>query len=69
MEIYAEGTKDGERVQQEMTRGRQLVGANGFIYTAQVPSDRPVADYTARVIPHFPGVAVPLEVDRILWEH
>jgi starch phosphorylase len=68
VEIYAEGPKDGERVQQEMSRGRQLVGANGFMYSAQVPSDRPVADYTARVIPHFPGVAVPLEAVRILWE-
>jgi starch phosphorylase len=68
VEIYAEGPQDGERVQQEMTRARQLVNVNGFIYTAQVPSDRPVTDYTARVIPHFPGVAVPLEIDRILWE-
>jgi starch phosphorylase len=68
VEIYAEGPKDGERVQQEMSRGRPLVGANGFTYSAQVPSDRPVTDYSPRVVPHFPGVAVPLEVDRILWE-
>ncbi len=67
VEIYANGA-DGERVQQEMIRGRQLVGASGFIYSAQVPSSRPVTDYTARVIPHFPGVAVPLEVARILWQ-
>jgi starch phosphorylase len=51
-----------------MIRGRQLVGANGFIYSAQVPSNRPVTDYTARVIPHFPGVAIPLEVTHILWQ-
>ena len=27
-----------------------------------------VADYTARVIPHCDGVAVPLEDARILWQ-
>ncbi len=29
---------------------------------------RPAADYTARVIPHRDGVAVPLEDARILWQ-
>ena len=68
VEIYANGAGDRERVQQEMIRGLQLVGANGFIYSAQVPSNRPVTDYTARVIPNFLGVAIPLELARILWQ-
>jgi starch phosphorylase len=68
VEIYANGAKDGEWVQHEMIRGRQLVGTNGFMYAAQVPSDRPVMDYTVRAIPQIPGVAIPLEVDRILWQ-
>ncbi len=62
------GVDKSEPVRQEMTRGRQLAGANGFIYSAQVPSSRPVTDYTARVIPSFPGVVIPLEVARILWQ-
>jgi starch phosphorylase len=68
VEIYANGVNGNEPMHQEMIRGPQLMGANGFIYSAQVPSDRPVTDYTARVIPYFPGVAVPLEVARILWQ-
>jgi starch phosphorylase len=68
VEIYANGADNRERVRHEMMRGRQLVGANGFIYSAQVPSNRPVTDYTARVIPRFPGAAVPLEIARILWQ-
>jgi starch phosphorylase len=68
VEIYTNGAEDREPVHQEMTRGRQLVGANGFIYSAQVPSSHPVRDYTARVVPHFPGVSVPLEASRILWQ-
>ncbi|MFB3887250.1 MAG: alpha-glucan family phosphorylase [Thermodesulfobacteriota bacterium] len=67
VEIYANGEEDRESVRQEMIRRRQLVGANGFIYSAQVGSNRPVTDYTARVVPRFPGVAVPLEAAQILW--
>jgi starch phosphorylase len=68
VEIYANGVDGKEPKHQEMIRGGQLMGANGFVYSAQVPLDRPVTDYTARVIPHLPGVAVPLESDRILWQ-
>ena len=35
---------------------------------ASVPATRPATDYTARIIPHRAGVAVPLEVDPILWQ-
>jgi starch phosphorylase len=69
VEIYADGANAREGVQQEMIRGRRLAGANGFIYGAQVPSSRPATDYTVRVMPHFPGVAIPLELARILWQH
>jgi starch phosphorylase len=68
VELYADGINGGDPVRQEMTRGQQLVGANGYIYRVSVPAIRPATDYTARVIPHFPGVAVPLEAARILWQ-
>ena len=56
-----------ERV--EMKRVRQLVGAtNGYAYRAAVPAARPATDYTARLIPHRDGVAVPLEDAQILWQ-
>ncbi len=68
IELYAAGVKDGDPVCMEMTRGQQLVGAeNGFIYGAQVQAARPASDYTARVIPHRSGVAIPLEAAEILW--
>jgi starch phosphorylase len=68
VELYADGVDGKEPVRQEMTRGQQLADANGYIYSAQVPSIRPATDYTARVIPHRPGVAVPLETAQILWQ-
>jgi starch phosphorylase len=68
VELYADGVNRGEPVRQEMTRGCQLGGANGYIYSTQVPATRPARDYTARVIPHCSGVAVPLEAGPILWQ-
>ncbi|MCR4299368.1 MAG: alpha-glucan family phosphorylase [Gallionella sp.] len=66
VELYADG-ETPERV--EMKRVRQLVGAtNGYAYHAEVPATRPETDYTARLIPHRDGVAVPLEMARVLWQ-
>ena len=58
VELYAEGLNDDKSVTQEMTRGQQLVGANGYVYTAEVPAARSATDYTARVIPHHSGAVV-----------
>jgi starch phosphorylase len=69
VELYADGMNGGAPVRQEMKRVRQLAGASGgCVYGAAVPAARPSADYTARVIPHCDGVAIPLEDARILWQ-
>jgi starch phosphorylase len=69
VELYANGINGSSAVREEMARVRPLAGADGgHAFVAQVPATRPVTDYTARVIPHCDGVAVPLEVDPILWQ-
>ncbi|RJP50204.1 MAG: glycosyltransferase family 1 protein [Anaerolineaceae bacterium] len=69
IELYADGVMGGAPVRENMMRVRQLTGAlGGFVYSAAVSADRPAADYTARVIPHYDGVAVPLEMTNILWQ-
>jgi starch phosphorylase len=69
VELYADGVNGGEPVRQEMKRVRQLADASGgYVYSAAVPAARPATDYTARVMPHCDGVAVPLEEARILWQ-
>ena len=69
VELYADGVRDGAPVRQEMKRVRQLAGhRNGYVYSAAVPAARPATDYTVRVIPHYDGVAVPLEDAHILWQ-
>ena len=69
VELYANGVNGDSPVRQEMKRVRQLVGASGgYVYSAAVPAARTAEDYTARVIPHCDGVAIPLEDARILWQ-
>jgi len=69
VELYADGMNGGAPMRQEMKRSRQQVGASGrTVYRGAVSAARPPDDYTARVIPHCDGVAIPLEVNYILWQ-
>jgi glycogen phosphorylase len=69
VELYAESTETGTQLRQAMQRGRALAGVvGGYVYRGEVPANRSPNDYTARVIPYFAGVAVPLEAPRILWQ-
>ena len=69
VELYADGADGGSPVRQEMKRVRQLPSApGGYGYSAVVSAARPPAEYTARMIPHCDGVAIPLEDARILWQ-
>jgi len=69
VELYADALNGGVPVRQEMKRVRQLAAVERVTSTPRkVPSARPRADYTARVIPFFSGVAVPLESPQVLWQ-
>ncbi len=69
VELYATGINGAAPERVEMKRGQQLVGAiNGYVYRAGVSAARPASDYTARLIPHRDGVAIPLEENHILWQ-
>ncbi|OGQ97735.1 MAG: alpha-glucan phosphorylase [Deltaproteobacteria bacterium RIFOXYD12_FULL_57_12] len=69
VELYADGVDGAAPERVEMKQVRQLMGAiNGYAYNASVPGARPASDYTARVIPRYDGVAIPLEEARILWQ-
>jgi starch phosphorylase len=69
VELYADEGIGNVPVLQEMKRAGPLAGGScGYVFRAAVSAARPVADYTARVIPHCDGVAVPLEDARILWQ-
>ena len=67
VELYADGTT-GDSLRVEMKCAGPPDAARRCVYHATVPAIRPAGDYTARVIPQHPGVAVPLESARILWQ-
>jgi starch phosphorylase len=68
VELYADGINGGDPARQEMQRVRQAGASGDYVYSAAVPATRPAADYTARVMPRYDGVAVPLEAAQILWQ-
>ncbi len=69
IELYAEPRESSTPIRQVMQRERQLVGASGgYAYSADVSATRPSSDYTARLVPNFDRVAVPLELAHILWQ-
>lgn len=41
---------------------------NGHIYRVNISSEYQASSFTPRIIPHFPGVAIPLESHQILWQ-
>jgi starch phosphorylase len=69
VELYADPL-DGLVLRQPMVRGDKSVKLeNGYEFTAKVPATRPAGDFTPRIIPNFPGLAVPLEMPLILWHN
>jgi starch phosphorylase len=69
VELYGGGGMGGTPVRQEMKCVSRPAGASGhYVYSAAVSAARPPTDYAARVVPHYDGVAIPLEDVRILWQ-
>ena len=69
VELYAEGLRGHQPVRCEMKPLDQTaVAEDGYVYRATVSNGRPPMDYTARVMPRYEGMAVPLENARILWQ-
>ncbi|HEX6051211.1 MAG TPA: alpha-glucan family phosphorylase, partial [Gemmatimonadaceae bacterium] len=68
VELYADSV-GGEGSQcLTMTRAADLPGAvHGVLYRVNVPGDRPMSDYTPRVIARHPDARVPMEAAFITW--
>ncbi|MFA7059838.1 MAG: alpha-glucan family phosphorylase [Pedobacter sp.] len=69
VELFADKTDGESPVRIAMICDQQLVGAeNGYSYKGRVPTTRHYGDFTARIVPYFTGVAIPLEETHILWQ-
>jgi starch phosphorylase len=69
VELFANpGSEAGQSFCQPLERGEPLAGTTGaYTYRGTVPADRPVMDYTPRIIPAHANALVPLEANFILW--
>jgi starch phosphorylase len=57
----------------EMTKEMKYMGAilnspNGHVYGLEVSAEHQASNFTPRIIPYFPGTAIPLESNQILWQ-
>jgi starch phosphorylase len=69
VQLYAAPSGNAEPVRVPMVPAEAIAGSvNGYLYRATVPATRPKEDFTPRVIPHHPGVRIPMESQLILWQ-
>jgi len=68
VELYAEAQKGEDPIIHPMNRDQRPAGATGaFTYSASLPTSRPAADFTPRLVPWHEAAIVPLEAPFILW--
>jgi glycogen phosphorylase len=69
VELYADPSAASPMVRQEMSRGHRLPGTtNAYEYSATLPADRPIGDYTPRIVPCHPEAIIPIEESHSLWQ-
>jgi starch phosphorylase len=69
VELYANESSCENPLRLVMKPCSQLTSAEqGVLYKAQVPGIRSPEDFNIRIVPRYPGVAVPLEDIHILWQ-
>jgi starch phosphorylase len=69
VELSAEALDGGAPERHRAASLRHFTDSVGsHVFATAVPATRPPSDYTARVFPHFEGVAVPLEAPQIIWQ-
>jgi starch phosphorylase len=69
VELYADPQAGAGGFRQEMKRLDGEPDPEGrSLYVAKVPAGRTPDAYTARIVPAYPGVNVPLEDAHVLWQ-
>lgn len=69
VEVYSDPFEGQEGWVGDMSFVRSLPASPScYLYSAEVPNNRPERCYTARIIPYLDGTSVPLEENRVLWQ-
>jgi starch phosphorylase len=68
VEVYADAAGELPTICTALRRGEPIAGTtNGFFYMAELDDTRPLAHFTARVVPHHRDALVPIELPLIFW--
>lgn len=68
VQMYADGINGSATEKINMALDSVSADKGEHIYSVEIISKRPSTDYTARIIPNYEGVSVPLENNWILWQ-
>jgi starch phosphorylase len=68
VELFADEIDGLPSERYPMTRKERLIGSDGWVFTAQIPSGRPPEHFTPRLYPRHPELAIPLECSAIKWQ-
>lgn len=69
VELFADAAEGSPSMCVAMTRTAEMQGAvQGYRYEARVETQRPVGDFTVRVVPYHPDAVLPAECPLILWQ-
>lgn len=68
VQLFADGIEGGDPEIVEMKNEAQQKKGD-YMYHAQLMTPRPATDFTARAIPNYEGISVPLEDNMISWQH
>ncbi|MGE0113421.1 MAG: alpha-glucan family phosphorylase [Steroidobacteraceae bacterium] len=69
VELYAKPAGGGILENHNMRRLPQTSeSTTEFVYATTIPAVRAATDYTVRVLPHYDGVSIPLELASIWWQ-
>lgn len=67
VQVYAEGEQEG--IPMVMEQLQPIKGSfNGYLYGCTIQTERPVRDYTLRIIPYHPLAIIPTELNLICWQ-
>ncbi len=69
VQIYADPEDDGHPIRVAMDRKESIHGTiNAFLFRGEIPSKRPQAHFTLRIIPRHPEAVTPSEMPMIVWQ-
>lgn len=68
VELYTDASEENNPKQIMQLVREFSEEAHFYIYSALIPKNQLKVNYTPRLVPYFPNVAVPLEDNHILWQ-